>query len=196
MTAQSTQRIVYFDLDVKFWAGRPPSVGGARPACCPRCGAQGVATDGTTLVGHGLRERTVLGPWGFGAPPEEVTFRARRYRCTRCRAVLCVVPRGILRGMAYGALAIGLALALWLSLPSWQIRSRVSPRRGSDSERLHGWRAVSRWARDGTRWWPWLRFGAQSGHRRTEQLVQQLAARSALPAGEVARLACDGALRA
>src|SRR5690606_9789578 len=91
LEAQSTQRIVYFDLGVKFWASRPPSVGAARPACCPRCGVLGVALDGPVgLVGHALRERTVLGPWGFGAPHEEVTFRARRYRCTRCGAVLSV----------------------------------------------------------------------------------------------------------
>jgi hypothetical protein len=147
------------------------------------------------VVGHGLRERTVLGPCSSASAPEEVTFRARRYRCLGCEAVLSVVPRGVLRGMVYGALAIALALALWLTEPSWRVRERVSPRRGADSEREHGWRAVSRWARDATRLWPWLRLGTCRGQHRAEQMVQQLAARAARQGGGLVDLACDGALR-
>ena len=155
MTAQSTQRIVYFDLDVKFWAGRPPSVGGARPACCPRCGAPGAAPgDPIGLVGHGLRERTVLGPWGFGAPPEEVTFRARRYRCTRCRAVLCVVPRGIL---GISLIVITRHAMAITGFSGWRSRSGGSGAgwtwvQGSDLDlRREGPDSLSLWARCRTR---------------------------------------------
>jgi hypothetical protein len=195
-SAESQQRIVYFDLDVKIWAKNPPSVAAARPPTCPCCGQAGAPAGAPIgVVGHGLRERTVLGPWAAGGVPEEVTFHARRYRCIRCEAVLSVVPRGVLRGMVYGALAIALALALWLAEPSWRVRERVSPRRGDDSEREHGWRAVSRWARDATRLWPWVRLGTRQGRQRVEQIVQQLAARSAQQRGALATLACDGALR-
>jgi len=97
--------------------------------------------------------------------------------------------------MVYGAVAIALALTLWLTEPSWRLRQRVSPRRGSGSEREHGWRSVSRWARDAERLWHRLQLGAQSGRRRAELIVQQLAARAVSPRGSLAALACEGALR-
>src|SRR5688572_10573021 len=196
---QSTQRIVYFDRDVKFWAEKAPSVGAARPGRCPACESPGARAGGSVgLVGHGLRERVVLGPAIASQAPEELTIQLRRYRCRSCKAVVTVAPRAVLYRMLYSGLAVAVALSLWVvaGLASWKVRSRVSPRFGAPSEREHGWRSVGRWARHAERWWRWLRLRPGDERVWARQIVQQLAGRAASARGSLLELACEGALRA
>src|SRR5690606_12136827 len=51
------------------------------------------------LVGHGLRERQVLGPLSASGAPEQVVLLVRRYRCRGCEAIVMSMPRGVLRRM-------------------------------------------------------------------------------------------------
>ncbi len=148
-------------------------------------------------MGHGLRERVVLGPPAPGEPPEELTLRLRRYRCQSCGAVVTVAPRAVLRHMLYSGLAVAVALSLWVieGLATWRVRARASPRTGADTEREHGWRSVGRWAREAEQWWPWLRVEPGSERMRARRIVQQLAGRSVSATGPPAQLACEGALR-
>jgi len=174
-------------------------VAAARPSRCPACESPGACADGSVgLVGHGLRERVVLGPPAAGERPEELTLQLRRYRCRSCEAVVTVAPRAVLRRMLYSGLAVAAALSLWVvaGLASWRIRGRVSPRSGALSEREHGWRSVGRWARHADRWWRWLRLPPGDERVRARQIVQQLAGRAASATGSLLELACEGVLRA
>lgn len=175
-----------------------PSVSAARPSHCPVCDEPGARPGGRIgLWGHGLRERLVLGPPSAGDPPEALTLRLRRYRCTHCGAVVTVAPRGVLYRLLYSGLAVALSLSLWVveGMASWRIRGRASPRRGADSEREHGWRAVGRWSREADRWWRWLRLDPGGPGARARQIVQQLAGRAVSATGSLADLALEGALR-
>lgn len=149
------------------------------------------------IVGHGLRERVVLGTLTIDGAAEIVTLRIRRYRCRACHATLAVVPRAVLYRLLYNGLAVALALSLWVveGLSSHRIRARVSPHRGATSEREHGWRSVARWASHAERWWPWLRLDRAQARIRAHHIVQQLAGRAASASGDLAMLACEGALR-
>jgi hypothetical protein len=108
-----------------------------------------------------------------------------------------VAPRAVLRHMLYSGLAVAVALSLWVieGLATWQIRERASPRTGAETEREHGWRSVSRWARGAERWWPWLRVEPGGERVRARRIVQQLAGRSVSATGPPTQLACEGALR-
>lgn len=139
----------------------------------------------------------MLGPLAAGDPPEAVTLQLRRYRCRQCTAVVTVAPRGVLYRLLYSGLAVALALSLWVveGMSSWRIRGHASPRLGSDSEREHGWRAVSRWSREADRWWRWMRLDPGGARTRAHHIVQQLAGRAASATGSLADLALEGALR-
>lgn len=139
----------------------------------------------------------MLGPPAPGDAPEALTLLLRRYRCTRCEAVVTVAPRGVLYRLLYSGLAVALALSLWVTegMASWRIRGRTSPRRGADSEREHGWRAVSRWSHDADRWWRWLRLDPGGSRARARHIVQQLAGRAVSATGSVTDLALEGARR-
>ncbi len=79
-------------------------------------------------MGHGVRERQVLGPLSASGKPEQVVLLVRRYRCRGCGAIVMSMPRGMLRRMLYGAVAVGMALALWVQgAASAAVRQRVSP---------------------------------------------------------------------
>jgi len=184
-------------VEVKLWAKSPPSVGAARPEHCPCCGLPGAVVGAPLgLVGHGLRERTLAGPLGPDDAAGQLTLLLRRYRCRGCGAVIVVVPRGVLRGMLYGAVAVAMALALWAeSVAGWRVRARVRPGTTDDDyARWHGWRSLSRWADHAARWWSRLRPDAGDRRQRARSVVTQLAARAPMPTGPVLVLACAGAL--
>lgn len=148
-------------------------------------------------MGHGLRERQLAGPVELGGPPEALTLKLRRFRCRACEAVVVSAPRGLLRGLLYGAVAVALALALWAA-ESWsgaRVRQETSPWPSSGSERFHGWRSLRRWASRAEQLWPELRLPRLPPRHRARSAVSQLAARSPEPSGPIARLACSGALR-
>jgi hypothetical protein len=140
----------------------------------------------------------VVGPWEAAASPETLTLRLRRYRCRGCGAVITAVPRGLLRGFVYGAVAIALALALWAheGLPGHQVRARVSPWPSIGTERWHGWRSLRRWAVAAERLWRWLRLEPGTPRERAARAVAQLEASSIDAAGLRVVRACSGALRA
>lgn len=194
---RSAVRIVYSDVEVKLWAKSLPSVSAARPEHCPCCGLPGAVVGSPLgLVGHGLRERTLAGPIGANGAAEQLSLRLRRYRCRGCGAVVVVAPRGVLRGMLYGAVAVAMALALWAEgMAGWRVRGRVkSGATDDDYARWHGWRSLSRWVDRAGRWWRRLRPGAGERRQRARALVTQLAARAPTPTGPVLVLACAGAL--
>lgn len=177
-----------------------PEVAAVRPAECPGCGHPGARASGLiTLVGHGLRERTVLGPLASGGATECVTLKLRRYRCRDCGAVVVSAPKGILKGMLYSAMAVALALSLWSveGLAGWRVRQRVSPRGETDDyTRWHGWRSLSRWARRAEEWWTRLHPTGGTAVERALSVATQLAGHAVKATGTVLELACDGALRA
>jgi hypothetical protein len=147
------------------------------------------------LVGHGIRERQVLGPLTAEGHPEALVVKLRRYRCRQCEAIVTSAPRGLLRHLLYGAVAVALALALWAHAkhPGARVRARVSPWRPG-SERWHGWRSLGRWARSASRLWRGLHLTAAAAREQALSVVTQLAARAPDLSGLVPALACAGAV--
>lgn len=100
-------------------------------------------------MGHGVRARQVLGPLELGLAPTSAVIAVRRYRCRACTVVCAVVPRGVLHGRWYGAVAIALALGLMVlegkSTPA--IHKEVSPYQGAEVSARRGWAQLSRWSR-------------------------------------------------
>lgn len=154
----ATSHVVYFDLDVKSWVRAMPGVREARPACCPRCRTPSVLPDEQIVVqGHGVRERQHWGPPEPEGAAEVGSLIERRYRCTQCRAVIGVRPRGVLPHRRYTAAAIALALWLWaIELASDRaVREKTSPRPTTGMSRPERWTTLRRWAkaaRDGKLW--------------------------------------------
>lgn len=147
-STSSTSRIVYNALDVKGWLARPPSAAEARPGQCPGCqGASRPIGGALGLHGHGVRDRQLRGPLAADGEPTIVLVGCRRYRCTRCRAILLVMPRGVAPRRQYSQAAISMALALWglMSMPAAAVRERVCAWRvrGPSST---GWSTLRRWA--------------------------------------------------
>lgn len=147
-TTSSTPRIIYNALDVKGWLTRPPSAAEARPGQCPECqGASRPVGGALGLHGHGVRERQLRGPLAADGEPTTAVVVCRRYRCTRCRAILLVVPRGVAPRRQYSQAAISMALALWglMAMPAATVRERVCAWRvrGPSST---GWSTLRRWA--------------------------------------------------
>lgn len=99
------------------------------------------------LWGHGLRPRQQRGPLDPEGRPQIVVVAARRYRCTRCRAVILVVPRGVVPRRHYSGGAIALALVLWgvLGLLVSQVRERVNPWQVVGECARGGWATLRRW---------------------------------------------------
>lgn len=147
-TTSSTSRIIHNALDVKGWLARPPSVAEARPGQCPGCKSASRPTGGPLgLHGHGVRDRQLRGPPAADQQPTTVVVGCRRYRCTRCHAIVLVMPRGVAPYRHYSQAAIFMALAMWglMSMSEETVRERVCAWRvraaGSS-----GWSTVRRWA--------------------------------------------------
>ena len=147
---RSNRTIVRSAIDVKTWLARVPSVEEVRPGQCPRCAAASRPVGrGLQIWGHGLRDRQSRGPLEPLGDPVEVTLRVRRYLCRPCRAVIVVVPLGVIAGRLFAAAAIGLALALFGvdGLPLREVRQRVNPWRRVGATAHGSWLAVRRWVR-------------------------------------------------
>ena len=101
------------------------------------------------------------------------------------------MPRGVLPRLRYGAVAIALALALWVieGESAARVRARVSPFRYLGHDARRGWRSLSRWARGS----PWSVTTTGAPRERAARVVQHLAGR-ALGSGPLTALACAGAL--
>lgn len=141
--------------DVKSWCRFPPGVGQARPNFCPSCHAcarvssadNGVFRNRLNLHGHGVRERTVIVPQAGDRPSERITILIRRYRCTQCRAVFGVAPRGVLPRKRYVLGLVLLAVALWVEpTPTQEVRQQVAPDlKFGPTSAGQRWPTVMRW---------------------------------------------------
>lgn len=147
---RSETGIVHSNVCVKDWRLRVPDVEAVRPTRCPWCkAASRVPGERLGLHGHGLVERQQWGPIAIGGAAKEIVVRARRYLCTRCERVCCVVPKGVIPRLYYSAFALGLALALWgiEQAPARAVRSAVSPFVHVGIEARGGWASLRRWTR-------------------------------------------------
>jgi hypothetical protein len=99
------------------------------------------------VVGHGVRERQLLGPPPPGADARAESLVLRRYLCLGCGAVVLVGPCGVLPRKHYSGAAIAWALALCglLGLPLAEVRRQVSPWRVVGAAAAVGWVSVRRW---------------------------------------------------
>ena len=156
------------------------------------------------LQGHGGRERQVWGPLSVGAGPQVHLIRVRRYRCTRCGAVVTVAPAEVLHKRLYGASVIALALALFglLWLSPWEARGRVSPWQVVGASSSGRWRTLKRWCQavvEG-RLWHSVRGRVVAGPvRQVAERVASTLAGYALPSSQPVPLVVqvfDGAARA
>jgi len=136
-------------VGIKAWIAKTPCVDEVRPAHCAGCGvASRPVGAGLVIHGHGLLARQVRGVLAIDAPPGVVVVLVRRYACQLCRAVMTVVPAGMLARRQYSSPSIALALYLWLQsgLSDRSVRARVCAWqvRGSNDR---GWAQLYRWAR-------------------------------------------------
>ena len=103
---------------------------------------------GLVIHGHGLLERQVRGVLAVDDEPGVVVVWVRRFACQLCRAVMTVVPAGMLTRRQYSGPSIALALYLWLlaGQSDRSVRARVCAWqvRGSNDR---GWAQLYRWAR-------------------------------------------------
>lgn len=136
-------------VGVKLWLVAMPGVEVLRPSTCPVCGRAGCPPGASLgIVGHGLRERQLLGPPGPGQVPKMVLLLVRRFLC-KCGAVLTVVPCETIPGRLYTSSAVGWALALFgvQKLSAAEVRRQTSPWTIIGQIALTGWATLRRWIR-------------------------------------------------
>ena len=147
---EAKSHYVETEHDVKTWMMAGPCVQTARPPRCVICDAPGVDANGKVILhGHGLRERTLLGPLDAGGEPKATRVVMQRYACQRCKAVLTVGPRGLLPWRRYSAMALALALWWWgvYQLTDPVVREQTSPVEDEGLSRPERWTTLRRWGR-------------------------------------------------
>lgn len=134
-------------VGIKAWIAKTPCVDEVRPAHCAGCGAASRPVgSGVVLHGHGLLLRQMRGVLAVGEPPGVFALWVRRYACQVCKAIMTVVPAGMLARRQYSGPSIALALHLWLAaglsdrcvraqICAWQVRGRSA----------RGWAQLYRW---------------------------------------------------
>jgi len=134
------------------------------------------------VQGHGVRERQVVVWAACGSRATDGACWVRRYCCTACRAVLTVLPRGVMPRYLYSAAAIAMALALTAppSAGDGLTDAEAYERQGMYSVTRwleaapYRWRSLDRWrARALAAWW--------SGADTVEGLVVSWQTRAAGP---------------
>ena len=141
-----------------------PAAADARPDRCTRCGAPSRQGSRIVLHGHGVRRRSVVVPPAVGdvhAPTRIVECWERRFRCTACRAVIVVLPRGVLPRFLYSIPAIVVAFVLVALRPFGEGLSDAEAydRQGLYSalstyaEEPYRWRSLGRWCERAHAWW-------------------------------------------
>ena len=133
------------------------------------------------VVGHGVRHRQQAGPESLDGEPYDDEVPTRRYRCRACRAVIVVLPRGVLPRLRFRPAAVALALGLW-ALVGWSsgaVRKRVSPSATTATAGYRCWASLRRWLRTAPEWCgsEWGQPVPGSRQVRVEALFQQLASR-------------------
>ncbi|XXY47290.1 DUF6431 domain-containing protein [Sorangium sp. So ce269] len=165
-------------MDIKRWMTVLPAVEHLRPARCPCCDAAGRPVDGPLVMrGHGLRERQVYGPLEAGGAPQQVMVHARRYRCSACRAVVVVVPRGLLPRRRYSAAAIGWVLSRigldGATTPA--VRAEVCCSTILGVAAAERWLAPSRWIESSRRGQLFPRLGRHGAESTRAQVAERTA---------------------
>lgn len=137
------------------------------------------------------------GPLEPGGPAKLFSVQARRYRCTTCRAVLLVVPRGVLPRRSYSASAIAWVLARVAleDATTTEVRAQVCPSKIVGPSAVERWLSPSRWleARRAGRLFPRLGRPSPTASRRqiAERTAMQLIALA--PSGYASALAPSAA---
>jgi hypothetical protein len=191
--------VVRSSIGIKAWIAKIPSVEEVRPAQCAGCGAASRPVGGSLVLhGHGLLEREVRGVLALGEQPGVFALRVRRYACQLCRAVMTVVPAGMLARRQYSAPSIALALCLWLltglsdgavhaQVGAWQLRGRSA----------RGWVQLYRWRARSAQLFalprPVSELGDANACARRVLIVLQAMAPAALSGASIARQIFDGA---
>lgn len=176
---ETIPHFVQFEIDVKSWVLKTPDVPTARPSRCMVCDAPGINANGAVVLhGHGLRERSLLGPLDVEGEATVCELLLRRFECQRCDAVITVGPRGLVPGRHYSAMAIGLALWLWAVYRRTDpaVRKRTSPVEDEGLSRPERWTTLRRWARavrDGLLW-PSASIGLDWSLRRCAERAARL----------------------
>lgn len=172
--------LVYAKHGVAQWKKAPPSVDAARPTRCPQCGCPSRPVGKRlNVIGHGLRERSQLGPTAPNAEPAQWTIQLRRYRCKRCKAIIEVIPSSVEPYRRYSRPAIAWALALFgcECLTASAVAARLQPWRrvGATARRL--WAQLRRWTRS-IRNKALFRSVRRASDQWTHRRVAELAART------------------
>lgn len=125
-----------------------------------------------------------LGPAALGAAPEVGEITVRRYLCSRCEAVLTVVPRGLQPRLRYRLGAIVGAVGLWWRGSSAaEVRKQSSPFPRVGEEARRGWRSLRRWTGQLARW-VGLRLD-RGAHVYAGVVLQRLASRALSSSGDL-----------
>jgi len=143
-----------------------PEVDDVRPHQCPRCRKPAKEGDRVYLQGHGHRVReVVVRPAVEDLEPLVVECWSRRYRCTRCGAVVTVLPAGVLSRCLYSVMAIVHAFILVSAAPvggglseeeAYDIQG-MNPSRRWTKPFPYRWRSLDRWRKRIGAWWPGCR---------------------------------------
>jgi hypothetical protein len=121
--------------------------------------------------GHGLRTREVVVLAAVEDRAEIVECWVRRYRCTKCRAVMVVLPRGVMPRYLYSAAAVVMGLFLVADEPvgegcteaqAYAQQGMYAKTRWTEAS-PYRWRSLGRWAAMARRWWPNLATGGVVG---------------------------------
>ena len=134
-------------MGIKAWIAKTPCVDEVRPAQCAGCGAASRPVGSRLVVhGHGLLARQVRGVLAVGERPGVIVLWVRRYACQLCRAIMTVVPSGMLARRQYSGPSIALALHLWLMtrLSDRVVRDQVCAWQ-VQGHNARGWAQLYRW---------------------------------------------------
>ena len=140
-----------------------PDVDDARPAFCSSCGHPSKKGTSIVLHGHGQRMRTVVVlPATEDGYAEVGECWVRRFRCTKCKAVPSVLPRGVLPRYLYSALAIVSSFFMVAKHPVGDgLNQGEAYKRQGMYRRVRRlsvgsfrWRSIGRWVGLIPRWWP------------------------------------------
>lgn len=122
------------------------------------------------VLGHGGRDRVVMGAVAAGDKPMVVAVSCRRYLCIACGCVMLVVPREVGALRRYTLITIALSLASFgAGASATRIRARFAP--GETFE--EGWPSLRRWCRavaEG-RLFRWIRGVSELEGRRLAERV-------------------------
>lgn len=145
---------------------RLPEVDDVRPARCSRCKTPSRDGERVVLHGHGWRTREVVVAPALGdgdGPAEVIACWQRRYRCTACKAIVVVLPRGVMPRYLYSAAAIITAFFLVDDRPVGEGLSQAEAydrqgmlrgvRARAFMDPSYRWRSLGRWARCAGQWW-------------------------------------------